>query len=181
MISVDPDVKQKLFDVNGDVPAAERKLVAAERKLAAAEKKWMDAKEESVKEHYFRMMDLAQKAVDHYQTQLFSLDYGRRDEKIQNNFSNEGWEPRAPSEHWENKLTYFSSRDDMINSIISYIRGVKSPERSPERLSVLSQGPHGKGFAICSTLGIMGMGKTVCLFTCLFVSFTCLFVSLISL
>ena len=198
------DVKQKSLDVKVNVQAVERKLVDAkeefatsERKLAAAkkeladvEKKWMGAKEESAKEYYSWMMDVAkrgvdvaqkavdvaQKAVDHYQDKLFSLEYDRRDEQIQDKFSNEGWEPRAPSASWEKKLKYFSSRDDVIDSIITYINGVKSPQFSPERDLVCGLGQHGKGFSICSTLGIMGMGKTVCWFACLLVCFFPLFV-----
>ena len=80
-------------------------------------------------------------------------------------FFDKGWEPRPPCASWEEKLKFFSSRDDVIGVFKKYVDGVKSTPESSERNEVLSQGHHDKGFAICtgSTIGMMGMGKTVCL------------------
>ena len=139
--------------------------------LADVERKFGDAAEGSdLKAYYFRRMELAQKGVesaqkmvDYYTDKIVSRhgEMSVKDDvigKMQNHFSQKGWHPREPAPRWKRQKLF--SREDIIGSFATYVSAAKSPLDCPQREQVLSSS--GKGFEICTTVGTMGMGKTVC-------------------
>ena len=189
--------KEDLVAAKEEHTAAKEKYTAAKAELAAAKEELAAAKEESMKEHYSWMMDHATWMMDHAKREVDrakrgvdrakrgvdwykrrvngckrTVDYYQNELnfQLQRKISNQGWEPRRPSANWEQKLTFFGSRDYMIDIFKSYVSKVKCPPMSQERRDL---DPFLKGMSMCSAFGPKGMGKTVCLFLSFFLFCLC--------
>ena len=147
--------------------AADKKVEDADKKVEDAIEKWSNAEEGPVKDVYLSRMNSAMEDNDSARA---DRDAARADRdaamplnagtiiQIRNQFSQNGWEPRQPPSMWKQRKLF--DREDIVDCFKTYVSGVKSPAESPQRKLVSCSS--GKGLEICTTVGIMGMGKTVC-------------------